>query len=82
MTEKVEVVIKIPKYYLTHPQDYTCLAECVRRGVPLPKHHGRIIDESKINTVFYTTKEIINNNIEHISVEITHTDAPTIIEGE
>lgn len=42
--EKVEVVIKIPKYYLTHPQDYTCLAECVRRGTLLPKGHGKIVD--------------------------------------
>lgn len=42
--EMVEIVIKIPKYYLTHPQDYTCLAECVRRGTPLPKGHGRLID--------------------------------------
>lgn len=47
MAEKVEVVIKIPKYYLTHPQDYTCLAECVRRGVPLPKGHGDLIDKGK-----------------------------------
>lgn len=44
MAEKVEVVIKIPKYYLTHPQDYSCLAECVRRGVLLPKEHGRLGD--------------------------------------
>ena len=44
MTEQVEVVIKIPKYYLTHPQDYSCLAEYVRRGTPLPKGHGRLID--------------------------------------
>ena len=44
MAEKIELVIKIPKYYLTHPQDYSCLAECVRRGVPLPKGHGKLID--------------------------------------
>lgn len=48
MAEKVEVVIKIPKYYLTHPQDYSCLAECVRRGVQLPKGHGRIMDVDKV----------------------------------
>lgn len=48
MAEKVEVVIKIPKYYLTHPQDYTCLAECVRRGVILPQGHGRIADIDKV----------------------------------
>lgn len=39
MAEHIEVVIKIPKYYLKHPQDYSCLAECVRRGTPLPKGH-------------------------------------------
>ena len=41
LAERAEVVIKIPKYYLTHPQDYSCLAECVRRGVQLPKELGR-----------------------------------------
>ena len=51
MAEKVEVVIKIPKYYLTHPQDYSCLAECVRRGVTLQNGHGKLIDEKEINTV-------------------------------
>lgn len=35
MSEKVKLVIEIPKYYVKHPQDYTCLAECVRRGTPL-----------------------------------------------
>lgn len=35
MSEKVKLIIEIPKYYLEHPQDYTCLAECVRRGTPL-----------------------------------------------
>ena len=44
--EHVEVVIKIPEYYLTHPQDYICLAECVRRGVLLPRGHGKLIDYS------------------------------------
>lgn len=44
MAEYVEVVVKIPKYYLTHPQDYSCLAECVRRGTPLPKGHGVLKD--------------------------------------
>ena len=48
MEEYVEVVVKIPKYYLTHPQDYSCLAECVRRGIPLPKGHGRLIDADEI----------------------------------
>ena len=36
MSDKVKLIIEIPKYYLEHPQDYTCLAECVRRGTPIP----------------------------------------------
>ena len=60
MAEKVEVVIKIPKYYLTHPQDYTCLAECVRRGIALPKGHKRLIEDNfeagpVLNTEGYIT---------------------------
>ena len=42
--EQIEVVIKIPKYYLTRPQYYSDLAESVRRGVQLPKGHGRLGD--------------------------------------
>lgn len=54
MSEQVEVVIKIPKYYFTHPQDYSCLAECVRRGVPLPKGHGDLKDIGKCDRkLFY-----------------------------
>jgi len=44
MSDKVKIIIEIPKYYLEHPQDYTCLAECVRRGTILPKGHGRLGD--------------------------------------
>lgn len=32
-------------------ESFSCLAECVRRGVPLNKGHGRLIEESEINTV-------------------------------
>lgn len=71
MVEHVEVVIKIPKYYLTHPQDYTCLAECVRRGTPLPEHHGRLIDADAVDTR-YSDPEVVE----------TLNDAPTIIEAE
>lgn len=56
MSEQVEVVVKIPKYYLTHPQDYSCLAECVRRGIPLPKGHGRLKDIDKIEWYGCTTE--------------------------
>lgn len=71
--EKVEIVIKIPKYYLTHPQDYTCLAECVRRGVPLPKGHGRLIDAD----------EVTRNCLKHAGKRSLLIDlAPTVIEAD
>lgn len=57
MAEHVEIVIKIPKYYLTHPQDYSCLAECVRRGVLLPKEHGDLKDMGNLPYVFDLTRE-------------------------
>lgn len=62
MAEKVEVVIKIPKYYLTHPQDYSCLAECVRRGVLLPRGHGRIMDVDKIVKKMEDREEQLKDN--------------------
>ena len=72
MEEHVEVVIKIPKYYLTRPQDYTCLAECVRRGIILPKGHKRLIEDNfNVGPVFdkegnrvgyqYVTQEDLKN---------------------
>lgn len=86
MAEHVEVVINIPKYYLTHPQDYTCLAECVRRGTILPEHHGDLIDVN-----------VLKNNIHYVPLApiflgdyVTYRNVifadildmlPTIIEG-
>ena len=82
MAEHVEVVIKIPKYYLTHPQDYTCLAECVRRGVPLPKGHGRLIDADRLTRaeIMHLWYHLPNGDIACPKADIDH--APTIIEAE
>ena len=79
MAEHVEVVIKIPKYYLTHPQDYSCLAECVRRGIPLPKGHGRLIDADALKT---KKKHSYNEFYENV-VSVAEIDwAETIIEAD
>lgn len=53
----------------------------IAKGAPLPKGHGGIIDESKITEVYKYSEERIFNNIKAINTTITHTDAPTIIEG-
>lgn len=81
MAEHVELVIKIPKYYLTHPQDYSCLAECVRRGVPLPKGHGDLIDRRELKKEVYTTTEW-NGDIHRIIYEASIDDAKPIIEAD
>ena len=78
MSDKVKLIIEIPKYYLENPQDYACLAECVRRGVLLPKGYGRLIDESKITKCEQVGLIIKNGSIVRCFV----TDAPTIIEAD
>lgn len=78
MAEYVEVVIKIPKYYLTNPQDYSCLAECVRRGVILPKGHGKLKDVDDIGLIdeqFYATSDY------YVAVGAIE-NAPTIIDAD
>lgn len=58
------------------------LMNAILDGTQIPKGHGRIIDESKINRVYAYTEEVICKNIKAINTIITNTDAPTIIEGE
>ena len=58
--------------------DLFAIAKSIRNGTPLPKGHGRIIDESKINTIYCETEmELYGSKIRYIK----KTDAPTIIEG-
>lgn len=54
----------------------------IANGTPIPEHHGRIIDESKIEHIYYhiETDENEKFRIEHTVID--GTDAPTIIEGE
>ena len=84
----MEIVINIPRgtYMATCDgcmlsPDVKYVIEAIKNGTLLPEHHGRIIDESKINEVYAYTEECINKNIKAIRTTITHTDAPTIIEG-
>ena len=82
----MKIVIDIPEEYynvIKAISDIQCTADMliIKNGTPLPEQHGRIIDESKINKVFCYKEEAIYNNIKAINTTITHTDAPTIIEG-
>lgn len=87
-----EIVIKIPESEIPKQQDIIEIPlhfidgkVCEVGGYEfdvLPKGHGRIIDESKINRVYTYTEEAICKNIKAINTTITHTDAPTIIGEE
>ena len=80
----IELVIKIPEKTYT----FLCnggnigasllIENAIKNGVPLPKGHGRLIDENKITKCEQVGLIIKNENITRCFV----TDAPTIIEGE
>ena len=50
------------------------IGKAIMKGKPLPEHHGRIIDESKITKWCYMS-------MNQLDVGGIRTDAPTIIEG-
>lgn len=81
----MKLVIEIPNEVYAHakdvenrlltPNEESVLRESVVNGTPLPKGHGRIIDESKIEVCEWVDawKE---------DYPKASTDAPTIIEGD
>ena len=77
----MEIIIKIPKEIYTGEQTtgmLPILVDAIGKGIPLPKGHGRIIDESQISRIeFHTERELYGDKIRYVKV----TDAPTIIEG-
>lgn len=78
----VHISDEIYKKYMDDRTHVTDILNAVRNGTPIPEPHGRIIDESKIITVYTHTGESINyNGVKYMQTSITHTDAPTIIEG-
>lgn len=53
----------------------------IMNGTPLPKGHGRIIDESKITSFYYHEETAKRGAIIHKWNVIDGTDAPTIVEA-
>ncbi len=85
----IELVIKIPEeiyqhYKRTWSKRRGSIPEsCIAFGIPLPKGHGRIIDESQISSAEYHEEiENIGTLFERIHPIIDSTDAPTIIEAD
>ena len=74
----IELVIKIPEEMYAQIIDENCIdtmlipyKDIVKNGTPLPKGHGRLIDETEIKKCGW-------NFIDHHA----KTDAPTIIESD
>lgn len=85
----MKIVIDIPeKVYnaLTHTEFNANLVvdemrKAIANGTPFPKNHGRIIDESKITSVYYH-EETYKSTVRNYHTVIDGTDAPTIIEAD
>lgn len=84
MSNTVKVVVEIPKEtYLEIRSGFMARnamesADAIRKGIPLPKGHGRLIDERQI-----TKCEQIGLIIQDDTItRCFRTNAPTIIEAE
>jgi hypothetical protein len=75
----MHVVIDVPdrvyKAIKNSTKPLLYLEHLVKEGTPLPKGHGRLIDESKITKCYMLP-------INQIDVRELRTDAPTIIKAE
>jgi hypothetical protein len=87
--KEVELVIKIPKeqyndiieHYNTFPNEWKKWGlEAIRKGIPLPKGHGRLIDADYLREDFKASKRISFAERMDISCIVDH--APTIIEAD
>ena len=83
--EDMELVIKIDKddYHriisgFADEDDAGLFKDLFRKGVALPKDHGRLIDADKLKTHFIGTEQ--GTDLE-VYLEPTIIDAPTIIEA-
>lgn len=87
----IELVIKISqesynnlKIGCTQRVSDSEMIEALKNGTPLPKGHGRLIDESAITEVYAhkTEPKEVNGIQIYPRIEIIGTNAPTIIEAD
>lgn len=84
MMADVELVIKIPEEeyrnicLMSKDGIGMALYDWIANGTPLPKWHGRLIDESKITKCEQIGLFIIDGSV----ISCLKTDAPTIIEAD
>lgn len=88
--ERMKLVIEISKekyeyikyMYLHCNPTASELRSIILNGTPLPKGHGRIIDESKITSIYYHEEKVKQGAITAKAIFIDGTDAPTIAEAD
>ena len=94
----MEIIIKIPKEIYTGEQTAGILpivVDAIGKGIPLPEHHGRLIDEKELsnhlkeclfetalnNTGYKIECNKVFEDIADNRIDIWIKDAPAIIEG-
>ena len=86
----MQIVIDIDEkdYNLYKVDDWhipKCLRDALANGTPLPKGHGRLIDENTITEVYTDETEPVKINGMTIippRIVLTGTNAPTVIEAD
>lgn len=86
----MKIIIDIPdaqydnlvKIVIAGEEPLGCFERVIMRGIPLPKHHGRLIDADELKTYADSRwSESASDGYEYY-VEVSDIDnAPTIIEG-
>lgn len=81
--KEVELVIKIPeetyKGIMLGKWDENGLAYYVKDGTPLPKGHGRLIDDNRLRSMYSINRANFNTVV---GIQKWIDTAPTIIEAD
>ena len=83
----MQIAIDIPEKIYTHLRDggsigaSLMIENAIKKGTPLPKGHGDLIDRRELKKDVYTTTEW-NGDVHRIIYEASVDDAPTIIEAD
>jgi hypothetical protein len=82
----IDLIVRVPedeyKIIKTFKGPMVWAEHLIKDGIPLPKGHGKIIDESQITEVYYTTEGPIDRGSITLPlvVKIIGTNAPAIVE--
>lgn len=88
MDNTIDIIIRIPEEEYNIIKNFkgplTWSEHLIAKGIPLPKGHGKIIDESTITEVYTqeTEPREINGMPIYPRIEIIGTNAQTIIEAD